>query len=172
MYVYEQQVINDIVWCMFNQYEVHGFKRYFKPRLNSWKKKQTVQIEPNNKPKMFATSILSLDHAVVWWYMNYNIIDSELIKVYECICSGKLTIALCWGSIIIILTSSTMDCKLVSCADYVQWYMSHALLSASVNLNVQAGQIEPSIAIQLNHIQWKVTIYFGNANLTQCHQKK
>ena len=54
-----------------------------------------VQIEPNNKPKMFATSFLSLDHAVVWWYMNYNIIDSELIKVYKCICSGKLTIALC-----------------------------------------------------------------------------
>ena len=46
-----------------------------------------------------------------------------------------------------------MDYNLVSCADYVQWYMSHALLSAIVNLNVQAGQIEPSIAIQLNHIQ-------------------
>ena len=44
---------------------------------------------------MFATSFLSLDYAVVWWYMNYNIIDSELIKVYECICAGKLTIALC-----------------------------------------------------------------------------
>ena len=46
-----------------------------------------------------------------------------------------------------------MDCALASCADYVQWSMSHALLSAIFNLNVQAGQIEPSIANQLNHVQ-------------------
>ena len=89
--------------------------------------------------------------------MNYNIIGSELIKVHECIYPGKLTII--YYSIMLRIkhnynTSSAMDtCNLVSCADYVQWYMSHALLSASVNLNVQAGQIEPSIAIQLNHIQ-------------------
>ena len=37
-----------------------------------------------------------------------------------------------------------MDCDLVSCADYKQWYMIDTLLSASANLNVQADQIEPS----------------------------